>query len=199
MLYEGFTVLFRHSFNLAALQAKHCPSRLVGSFILKTGLGLQVEEISSDSPFLRPALLGKQRQLTFFHIFPCLRHFLCIQYRDLSLSPSTSTRWSSRHPELLHHCFVNGHLSSNIMWWLYWKHALLLHDQLPLIYHHIYCRSIMGSDLCFHLFLCLKETSAGLILLLSCSSTERRFFAAFQPEFSSKQSKSPSLHGEKHY
>lgn len=67
------------------------------------------------------------------------------------------------------------------------KHALLLHYQLPLIYQHIYCRSIMGSDLCFHLFLWLKETSTGLILLLSCSSAERHFFAVFQPHFSSNQ------------
>lgn len=187
MLYEGF--------HLAALQESHCPSCLVGFFMSKTDSELQVEEVSSDSPFLTPALLGKPRQFSFFHIFQCKWHFLWIQHRHLFLSPSSFTRWS-RHPERLHHCFVKGHLSFIIMCWLYCKQALPSHYQLPLIYHQIYYRSIVGSDLCFHLLLCLKETSTGYIYHLSWYLTERHFFAALYPEFSFKQSKSPLPHRE---
>lgn len=78
MFYECFSVLFRHNFNLAALKANHCLSHLVGYFISKTGLELEVGEISSDSPFLRPDLLSKSRSASFTY------SSVWIHYRDIS-------------------------------------------------------------------------------------------------------------------
>lgn len=76
-------LLFRDCFHLATLQESHCPSCLVGLSISKTDSELQAGKVSSDSPFLTPALLGKPKQFSFLHIFQCYRHFPWIQYRHL--------------------------------------------------------------------------------------------------------------------